>query len=108
MHVCAITYDPVHKVWLLADWNMYNLGIQILTTEEADILFSMMWYGATFVRFTSEQPDSATTRSVCLYCVSMIKHLLGVKSLAITPYQLFCALKKRGGRVIVPKEIQED
>lgn len=107
-HVCATTYDPLHGLWLFVDWNMYNLEPKVLGEAEADILFSLMYEGATFLRYTSHRPKRATTRSVCLYCVSMIKHLLGVKSFAVTPYQLFCALKKNGGEVIVPQAPQED
>ena len=102
-----MTYDPLHKKWLLLDWNLYLFIPKILSDEEADMVFSMMYRGATFVRFKRTLPASGTTRSPVLYCVSMVKHILGVKSWAITPFQLYCALLFAGGQEIVPKPLAD-
>lgn len=52
------------------------------------------------VEFPSD-PKSCRTISNCLpSCVSVAKALLGLKSNAITPYQLYQSLLKAGGEVV--------
>ncbi len=56
--------------------------------------------GACIEINSQELPPATKHGTIPIYCVSWIKQLLGLRGFILTPYQLFCALKRYGGTVI--------
>lgn len=94
-------YDPVFDLWFLVDWHAYSLAIWPLDKEDAATFFGFVEAGsAKCVKITPQWHPNGTARIPVLYCVGAIKHLLGIKSFAVTPYQLYCHLLAIGGKEI--------
>ena len=109
-HCLAIRYSPKFGHWIITDWNAYHLDIKILDREETELVFAQLIFGATCLRFKPRRPAGGSVKSVLLYCVPALKHLLGVKTWAVTPYQLYCYLIENGGievEPVVPIDVEE-
>ena len=96
-HVCALQYDRRIASWILVDWSSYGLWVNSLSNDEVDYFL-----GAAIQNRWPMVKYSQTVYKVPIvigpYCVSAIKHLMGVNTLAFTPYQLYKDLKKRGAK----------
>ena len=99
-HVLALRYDPKKHLWIRMDWNRYCMDVGWNDSEEVELIFSQLFFGGSCVLFKPKWQESGTTRSIALYCVSAVKHLLGVKSWALTPFQLYRHLMANGGTEI--------
>jgi hypothetical protein len=101
-HCMAFRYDPVVDGWIFAEWAGTCLHIEVWRGEKMDNLFAWLKQDGALISFeVSVDPDNIVKFRMPFYCVTWVKHLLGIrKCAAVTPKQLFSALKKRGGSVI--------
>lgn len=99
-HVYCVRYEPSIESWIFAECSSKKINFDILRGEEADLLVHDMLNECICVE--CEQVDNEVIQAPrWLYCTSFANHIAGLKSFFIfTPYQLYCELIKRGGRVI--------
>ena len=98
-HCFAITYDPETARWFIVDWHICFLVAQPLQDEMVEMLILMAKLeDYKIVRFKPKHDGRIRYRFGWNYCVSAMKHLLGLQSWAVTPYQLYCHLLKKGGK----------
>jgi len=98
-HCFAFTYYPKMKVWMVFEHTSGRTDIRLFTTSQL-ARHVAVWTetGCKFVKFRSRYNAKLSVRCV-MSCVSVIKHLLGLKDCrSLTPYQLFKWLKSNGGQ----------
>lgn len=97
-HVTAFGWITGTETWLMLDWSRAGLAVLALTPAEVDRFVAMA--SVNRGRFLKVRPGDrriGRRRAVALsYCVPVVKHLLGLRFFALTPWQLFCALRRRG------------
>jgi hypothetical protein len=101
-HVTAFRYDPDFNAWHFVEWCGICIHVELWRGEQMDNLFAWLKRDGALISYEAEiDPNKIIKFRMPFYCVSWVKHLLGLRRCAaITPRQLFCALKKRGGSVI--------
>ena len=98
-HVCAIGYDPQNHVWVLYDPTVSVSVIQIFHPDDPQ-LNKLITCISHFGRWLKVKPAA----HACYfgrwrhYCVPAIKHLLGVRSSALTPRALYRDLVMQGAQ----------
>lgn len=106
-HATAFGYDVDKGYWLSLDWGKRGLSVNILDNDECDrlIAFIERHHG----RFLEIAPQKSVYRCPILpcWCVTAIRHLLGIKRPYFTPYQLYCAVKRMGGKPIFEADKHE-
>jgi len=96
-HCLAFGYDG--RCWLQVDCLFNLLDVRSFTSAEMPVVLeNLALQGATCLGL--EREIGKVRPRVFFYCVSTVKHLLGLQSLAMTPWQLYCALERRGARKI--------
>lgn len=96
-HCCAFGYVRATETWILIDWTAEGLSVQALRGETVDALIvESVSRGVVLAARPCPGGTRSGLRLPVLYCVPMVKHLLGLDSWAVTPWQLFCELKRRG------------
>ena len=104
-HSLCIYYMPERDCWWFLEWSSYRLYVEPLEGEQVDSIFYMLRKSGTCVEINSQElPPPTRHGTIPIYCVSWIKQLLGLRGFILTPYQLFCALKRYGGTVIYTQE----
>ena len=105
-HVYAMRYDPFMDCWILCEWLGIRLHIEALRGEKVAALFHQASQSGRMGSYESKYSNGiAFNFRLPIYCVTWAKHLLGLQYCsAVTPYQLFCALRKRGGSVMFEQE----
>ena len=101
-HVMAFRVDITANAWVFTEWSGVKLHIEIWKGRDMDDIFAWLGEEGALVSFEARHdPLKLIKLRMPFYCVSWVKHLLGLRnSAAVTPYQLFCTLRKRGGTVI--------
>ncbi len=101
-HVYAMRFDPDNDCWILCEWLGTSLHINVIRGEKADWMFHSASVSGALLSYESSFSEGvALNFRMPIYCVTWVKHLLGLSYCpAVTPYQLFCALRKRGASVI--------
>jgi hypothetical protein len=96
-HVCAIGYDPVHKVWIIYEPGVSNTDIRLFhpRDEELNRLITFISIYGKWVKFKPSAHPVPFGRWRH-YCVPAIAHLLGIRSSALTPRGLYGDLIKQG------------
>lgn len=104
-HVLALAYDPVCKTWLHYEPTVTGTKIALYTrdSKEVSALISAVTEYGVWLKIEG-QTGSYKTGCWRLYCVPAIKHLVGLKSSALTPKGLFRDLLKAGAKPIFEKE----
>tara|TARA_R100001129_G_C5319909_1_gene247353 strand:+ start:942 stop:1349 length:408 start_codon:yes stop_codon:yes gene_type:complete len=97
-HCFIYGYDPLTNKWIAFDYALNGVFINILNTKQ--MLYThhqiLKKHKATAIVIESENKNKRLFNWVPMYCVSAIKYMIGMKNMfVITPYQLFCALKKK-------------
>jgi hypothetical protein len=95
-HVSAFGYCPGLKVWLLYDvqWG----GTRIMLLDKAAI---MEWTrGCDVLKIARVNHRMGLSSRIGLYCVSAVKHLIGLVCVAVTPDQLYRHIIRHGGILI--------
>ena len=99
-HVFALRYDPVTQAWLKFEWSTSGLDVKVLTRYDIENYIILLSNYGIVLEVVKRRLD--VTFMHCglfpIYCVSAIRHLLGIKKICLTPYSLHCELKKNGGQ----------
>lgn len=102
-HVFAVQYIPELKHWVKFEFATQGFNFIAVKGKHADHLVAFMIEKCVCVEYEPTHNQIWLPR--LLYCVSFIKHLCNIRKLfVLTPYQLYCELLKRGGKVIFEKE----
>jgi hypothetical protein len=95
-HVSAFGYCPGVKLWLVYDvqWS----STRVILMDKAAI---MAWSrGCDVLKIARTGQRIGLSSRLGLYCVSAVKHLIGLKCVAITPGSLYRHILRNGGIVI--------
>ena len=102
-HVFATRYETSIKSWVFVECSSRQLNFEILKDDSATELIHYLTTECECVEIETKGAIVYLPR--LLYCVSFIKHLVGVRNIFIlTPYQLRCEFLKRRGNVIFQKD----
>ena len=102
-HCYVVDYDPKADVWMKAECASRRMLFDIYKEDESDFLIGSLVEYATCV--DAKGFKTATYFPRWLYCVSFVKHFLGINKWWIfTPYQLYCELRRQGHKHIFEKE----
>lgn len=99
-HVFTFGYARGH--WLLVDWCTFGLKVRLLLDDDIDFIIAGAMRNGTILGM-KKQPFYRPAPRLPLYCVSAVKHQLGLRSWSITPQQLFCELRRLGAREMFPE-----
>jgi hypothetical protein len=95
-HAMALRYDVDKKVWLCLNWGKRGLTVKALDHNEVDRVIAFVHkHNGTFLAAKAQKSVYRFPVLPC-WCVTAIRHLLGIKKTYFTPYQLYCALLKSG------------
>ena len=101
-HVFAVRYDLELDLWIRVECASQRFRFDLCAHEDADLLFQEMIDCTICIETRAE--DNPIQMPRWLYCVSFVKHLIGVNNpLILTPYQLYCELIKKPHRVMFDK-----
>ena len=96
-HAFAFTYDAGAHRWVFFDpgWD----GITLRVYHPIDFLKKLTKIAPTHTVLLCQRSDERIVfPRAFMTCATEILHLLGINQLSLTPWQLFCALRKRGGK----------
>lgn len=101
-HVLLVGFDVRAERWVVVDSMCGTLRVEIMTGPQVDYF---LWYVAEhgqLLHWQVEQPGPWWRPT--LTCVSLAKHALGLRCMALTPRQLYRWLLKHGAkRARVPR-----
>lgn len=98
-HVYVVQYDPSTDVWIKLECASERLKVDVYRGEDANPLINHIQNNC--ICLDVKPAICRTQLPRWLYCVTMVKHFVGVKNPFIfTPYQLYCELIKRGSQRI--------
>jgi|TARA_R100000081_G_C4780543_1_gene151219 hypothetical protein len=98
-HVYAVNYDVELDLWKKIEFTTNGLVFHTLKGQKATELVLNMHLGGECVEI--DVKDKPIYMPRLFYCVSFIKHLCNVRKFWIlTPYQLYCELRRLNGKVI--------
>ena len=95
-HCCIAGYVEGLEHWIGFDWGKKGTYMNILSDEDINkiILYTRKNKGR-MLEITKPYTMFNNWSWIPMYCVSVIKSLIGYRNcFVITPYQLYCALKK--------------
>jgi len=99
-HVYAVRYDPELGVWVTFEFASQRFNFEWCSGDEAAFLVGDLFENHKCIEIESDY-GSAICLPRLIYCVSFVKHILGINNpFILTPYQLYCELIKRGGKPI--------
>lgn len=94
-HVFALRYTPSVKAWSIAHWTQNGMTFEVMSRwQVANVIAQIMEHGMAYE--VPRTPAKRKTPAFMVYCVSMVRHLLGLRCIAITPYQLHRHLERKG------------
>lgn len=96
-HCFAFGYVP-HKAWVLVDWSSQGLMVRLLEPKEIGALVVEIYRANGLILGHAAVVDNIVMPRLPIYCVSMVKQLLGLRSFAVTPTQLAGELQAMGCR----------
>lgn len=105
-HVLAMGYDTIRDTWLILDWTHEKLSLCQIPDGDFSTFIAGLTHPDSNGRVLRLPDDWQPTRLdpwiwPCLsYCVTQVKHLIGLRDFSLTPYQLFCALRAKGATEI--------
>jgi hypothetical protein len=110
-HCFAVRYLEPMDAWTLVDWNNHGLIIDFLPKRFIDaMIVGVNDAGGVFLEAEVQPTRRRIVPLTPLYCVSAVKDLIGLRAWrVITPWQLYCALMKRGAqRMFDLSHVKED
>lgn len=95
-HVSAFGYVPGIKLWLLYDVQLSGTRIMLLDKDAV-----MAWSkGCTILKIARTGSRMGLRSRLCFHCVTAIKHLIGLRCVAVTPDGLYRHILRNGGILI--------
>jgi hypothetical protein len=100
-HVSAFGYYAGFKAWLIYDvqWRGTRL-LMIPHSEDGKQIIAGWTDDCEIVKIARGEKRSALSSRIGLYCVSAIKHLIGLRCVAVTPSDLYRHILRNGGMLI--------
>lgn len=95
-HVSLLRFDRRVRTWIVIDWNSWGLCAQPVTRLDAQLILQRSLENEYPILGYVSRPAKPKRLKFGFSCVESAKHVLGVDTWAVTPYQLYCALKKEG------------
>jgi hypothetical protein len=106
-HCLAFGFDG--RCWLQVDCMLNLLDVRSFANAEMTLVLEILAsHDAVILAARRRSVVSHATPRAFVYCVSTVKHLLGLRSKALTPYFLYRALLRQGAQVIDLKESKHD
>lgn len=97
-HVSTFAYCPGFKVWLIYDVQWSGTRISLIADNEQGRLAVGRWIdGCEVVKVTRNWKSTGLHSRLGLYCVSAVKHLIGLRCVAATPSALYRHILRSGG-----------
>lgn len=98
-HVFAMGYDPELHVYVVYEPSVYGTQIEVLAADEraVDILILHIAQTGCWLKVDPRQ-GRFLLGLWRFYCVPAVKHLLGVRSCALSPKGLYRHLVKQGAQ----------
>jgi hypothetical protein len=99
-HCFAFRYLAKADLWVVVDWSNRGLSLGTVPKEAVDlIIIAVNQSGGAFLEILAKPQNSRVIPPLPLYCVTAIKELVGLRDWrVITPWQLYCALLRRGAQ----------
>lgn len=95
-HCFAFSFDPVAQMWLVFD---PTLDATYLRYCEAERIPAITERCHVILKVLVNTETKVVRPRPVLSCVTQCAQLVGLDSLVVTPWQLFCALSKRGATI---------
>jgi hypothetical protein len=94
-HISAFAYMPGYKAWLIYDVQMLGTRLQLVPHDE---FLGLDWIThASILRVHRGGGRWSLASRLGFYCVPAVKHLLGLRCLALTPDGLYRHILRNGG-----------
>lgn len=101
-HCWAFGYDPTGKCWLIVEPTWTHLVIRAFNENEFTPWIMKAQEEGPIIHQIKKNGPMRKSR-LMLTCVSQIAYLVGLDLFPLTPWRLFCALCKAGGkRTFIP------
>jgi hypothetical protein len=98
-HCLAFGFDG--RCWLQVDCMLNLLDVRSFAEAEMTLVLEILAsHHARILAVHRARPVSRPVPRFPIYCVSTIKHLLGTRSRALTPWQLYRSLLRQGAVAI--------
>jgi len=97
-HCLAFGFDG--RAWLQVDCMLNLLDVRSFADAEMTLVLEVLASHRARILVLERTVVSRGILRIPIYCVSTVKHLLGVRCWALTPWQLYRALERRGARRI--------
>lgn len=101
-HCWAFTYDPITDTWLRVDATHRNIVIRPVANKDVPLMLADV-RKKILVVYDAKPKKFMWKSRLFVDCASVIGYLVGVDVFFHTPWRLFCALRKNGGQVNLPK-----
>jgi hypothetical protein len=109
IHVSAFYYDPRFSVWQVIEWSPHGTFFGAWDDHLLDTYLAIIFEnGGRTLQYRAK--ESSMRRLPVFgfdYCVTAAKQLANIRSWALTPDQLFCALQRRGAHASFESLIPE-
>lgn len=99
-HVSAFAYLPGLRAWVIYDAEWRGLRLLFFSHEAAKAVIAERTRDAAIVKINRLGRSMGLSSRVALYCVSTIKHLLGVRCPCVRPEAFYAYLLRNGGELI--------
>jgi hypothetical protein len=97
-HVSAFAYCPGFKLWLLYDTSLYGTRLILLPHgETAKAALVKYTAGCAIVKIAARRVHMGTSSRLAFYCVPAVKHLIGLRCVAMRPDALYRQILRSGG-----------
>lgn len=100
-HVCAVSKFADAGRWVWFHPARTGTSIQVFTDEQFSPVLADLLARAPAVLRVISRAERGNAPALA-FCVGEIKALLGIRSCALTPWQLYWALRDRGAEVVTP------
>lgn len=99
-HCFAFRYLVKADMWVAVDWSNTGLSLGTIPKEAVDIIIiAVNQSGGAFLEILAKPQERRAIPPLPLYCVTAVKELVGLRDWrVVTPWQLYCALLRRGAR----------
>jgi len=100
-HVCAFGYCPGFDAWIVYDVTWPGTRVRLVRNDQTGQQAIIdMTRGCEMLKIAHAGQTPSLSSRLGFYCVSSVKHLLGLRCVAATPGQLYRYLRKSGATLI--------
>ncbi len=100
-HVSALAFVPDAQAWVLLSWELARMRVGLIGDDDFERWFAAASEDAAVLRLPAPPFDHGPwCPRLGMTCVTMVKHLLGVRSSALWPDGLWRDLVAHGAEVI--------